>query len=347
MSIEPPAPGRRRIPAGATPRGRIAAVLAAVCAFAAAACSAEPDVDTEPLVDEAETRGGDVAFRFLDLPPQDADDAVAARVGETVIYESDVRREAAAQEIVEDPAALDPSDAAFQEVLDELIEQRLLALEARRRGLADSPEARRRLAAAEERIIGNVLVETAVSDAVTEDAIERVYEEQMDLAPAERELRARHILVDTREEAREIARLLSEGRDFAQLARQVSQDPNTRLEGGDLGWFTRDGILPEFARIAFSLPVGGVSEPFQTEYGWHVLEVTDRRNRPRPGLEEMRARIVRFLTLEGIRVLLDEIRETYPVTRVASPAPPGLRAPTSESDGAEGDDGTASQGNPG
>ncbi|MFW6299789.1 MAG: peptidylprolyl isomerase [Oceanicaulis sp.] len=242
---------------------------------------------------------------------------VAARVGGTVITFADVRREAEVRGLSDDPARLGPGDAAFREALEELIDQRLLALEAARRNLQETPEARRRLAAAEERILGNVLVEQAVSDAVTENAIERVYEEQARLAPPAEEIRARHILVDTRAEADEVARLLAEGADFAQIAARVSQDPATRFEGGDLGYFTREGILPAFARVAFSTPVGAVSAPFQTEYGWHVVTVTDRRSQPRPELEAMRGNIVRFLTLQGIDALLAEIRETYPVTVTA------------------------------
>ncbi|WP_233205255.1 peptidylprolyl isomerase [Alkalicaulis satelles] len=267
----------------------------------------------------------DGALRFLDAPP--ASSTPAARVGDSVITIEDVRREARVRELSEDPDELQPGDPVFREALDALIDQRLLALEAARRGLQQSPEARRRLAAAEERILGNVLVETAVADGVTDEAVRRVYEEQARLAPPEQEVRARHILLESREAAREVLRELEDGADFAALARQVSQDPATRLEGGDLGYFTRSGILPEFARIAFATSPGEVSEPFETEAGWHVLKVVDRRAQPRPGLEAMRPSIVRFLTLQRIDALLETIRETYPVTITAGRAPGGLRRP--------------------
>jgi len=287
-----------------------------------AACSAgEPDAEQGDRAGAPAPSG----LRFLQTdPPPGA--RVAARVGGTAITFADVRREAAVRELVDDPGALTPADAAFREALDELIDQRLLALEAARRDLQGGPEARRRLAAAEERILGNVLVEQAVSDAVSEQIIARVYDEQSRLAPPAEEMRARHILVADREEADEVARLLAEGGDFAQLAARVSQDPATRFEGGDLGYFTREGILPAFARVAFATPVGGVSAPFETEYGWHVVTVTDRRSQPRQSLETMRPSIVRFLTLQGIDSLLAEIRETYPVTITAGTAPAGPRA---------------------
>jgi peptidyl-prolyl cis-trans isomerase C len=293
----------------------------ALLALLAAACGREA---SEPQA----ARGAPVqeptppAPALLFTDEQAASDAdLAARVGDTVITLGEVRREAAARDLVENAEVLHPASPDFQRVLEDLIDQRLLALEAARRGLQEDPEARRRLAAAQERILGNILVETAVSDVVTEEAVRRVYEEQRRLAPRDVEVRARHILVATREEADEVARLLAEGTDFAQLAARVSQDPATRLEGGDLGYFTRQGILPAFADIAFETETGEVSAPFQTEYGWHVLTVIDRRRQPDPGLEERRADIVRFLTLQGIDALLSDIRESYPVTLTASGEP--------------------------
>lgn len=306
----------------ASPARRLLPALAAALVLSACGQSGQ-EAGRAPA---GQTERDPVAYAFTDLEPMGEDDTLAAEVGETKIYVSDVRREAAAQDLVENPDSLGPADPAFQQVLSELIEQRLLALEARRQNLDDDPEARRRLAAAEERILGNILVETAVSRSVSEEAIERVYQEQVRLIAPTEEVRARHILVSTREEAEEVARLLAEGEDFATLAAQVSQDPATRFEGGDLGYFTREGILPGFASVAFETGIGEVSAPFETEFGWHVLTVVDRRNQPRPSLEEMRPRIVRFLTLEGIQSLLDDIRETYPVTRTAAPVPQELRA---------------------
>jgi len=308
----------------------------ALIALLAAACGA-PDAPVDAPADAA---GGEpvppapeLLFVADDAP---ADAEIAARVGDTVITLGEVRREAAARDLVDEPELLHPAAPDFQRVLQDLIDQRLLALEAARLGLQDDPEARRRLAAAQERILGNILVETAMSDAVTEAAVQRVYEEQRRLAPSATELRARHILVGTREEADEVARLLAEGTGFAQLAARVSQDPATRFEGGDLGYFTRSGILPAFADVAFDIEVGEVSAPFQTEYGWHVLTVTDRRRQPQPGLEDRRGDIVRFLTLQGIDTLLSEIRESYPVSVTAGDAPGGLRGNEGEPPAAGG-----------
>ena len=275
--------------------------------------------------------------------------SVAARVGRSVISVEAVRQEAARRDGIEEPQGLEPGDEIFEQVLTELIDQRLLALQANAIGLYDDPVARARLAAAEERILGNVLVETVIANTVTDAAIERLYEEQLQLLPRIEEIRARHILVDTRAEADEVARLLIEGTDFAQLASRVSQDPATRFNGGDLGYFTYDAILPEFARVAYAMLEGRTSEPFQTEFGWHVLEVMDRRQQPRPPLEEMRASIVRFLTLQGMDSLLSDIRSDFPVERpdwapIAEPVPMPDEAEVGEPAPETSDDASASQG---
>ncbi|MEA1943080.1 MAG: peptidylprolyl isomerase [Pseudomonadota bacterium] len=247
------------------------------------------------------------------IAPDEAD-PVVARVDGTVIRRSDVEREAQSQS-GDAEAAPAPGEAEFERVLDELIDQRLLALEARRRGLHQSEEARRRMALAEERILGNVLVETALADAVTEETIQRIYREQVRLIPLGEEVRARHILVDTRAEAEAIVAQLEAGRDFAELAVAMSQDQATRLEGGDLGYFTRQGVLPAFGSVAFSTPEGEVSEPFRSEFGWHLLKVVDRRRQPPPSLEALRPNIVRFYTFDQLEGLIDGLREEAEIER--------------------------------
>jgi peptidyl-prolyl cis-trans isomerase C len=291
----------------------IAPAIAFVLLLFFTGCGASPDNDVS---EQTGSNSDAISALHYGQDAQIDDREIVARVADSVITLSAVRQEAARREDVVDADALLPGDPIFEDTLDALIDQRLLALEALRRGVDDNPVARSRLAVAEERILGNVLVEETVAATVTDDAIERLYREQLRLLPNIEEIRARHILVDTRDEADEVVRLLGEGTDFAQLASRVSQDPATRFNGGDLGYFTSDSIISAFAQIAFATPEGTLSEPFETEYGWHVLEVLDRRPRPRPGLEEMRGQMVRFLTLQGMDSLLNEIRGEFQVERV-------------------------------
>lgn len=286
------------------------------------ACQPQPAEDTEPGSSPAQTEG----LRFVQTSVQDPSQ-IAARVGDTLITIEDVRREAVSQGVVETPQALRPEDPAFRDTLSDLIDQRLLALEAVARDVDQSEAARQRLAAAEERILGDLLIEQAIASAVTDDAIQAIYDEQSRLAPRTEEIRARHILVETQEEADEVARLLAEGQDFGSLAAQVSRDLATRFNGGDLGYFTRSGIVPAFAQMAFDTPESTISAPFETEYGWHVLEVVDRRWQSRESLDTVRPNIVRFLTLQGMDDLLEVLRDRYPVTRMAGAAPSQLRTP--------------------
>ena len=299
--------------------------LSAIFASLLVACGREEPAPEPVLEGEAASVAAPATgLRFIATEPAPGE-RVAARVGQTVITVSDVTREAVAREFIIEGEPLAEESPVFQDALSELIDQRLLALEAAERGLETERDARRRLAAAEERILGNVLVETAISQSVTEEAIQRVYDEQAQLSPRVPEVRARHILVETREEADNAKRLVDEGASFIELASRISRDPATRLNGGDLGYFTQAGIVPGFAEVAFATPEGAVSEPFETEYGWHILTIVDRRTQPRASLESMRASIVRFLTLQEIDGLVSELRDSYPVVIQVGTPPGDLR----------------------
>ncbi len=246
-------------------------------------------------------------------------DAVVAEVNGTPIYDSDVKREAIAQGLVEAADPLDPDGQLFAEVLDELIQRRIFALEARRRDLHETQEARRRIASARELILYNIIVETVIDDAVTEDALRTLFDEQVKLRPLGDEVRVRHIVSETPEEATLIAQMAREGSDeFAQLALQHSTDDATRFEGGDLGYFARgEIIIPEIEAVAFDTPVGAISEPFESELGWHVIKVEDRRAEEPPTFEEMRPDLVRFLTYQELDKLTDVLQSNAEITRSA------------------------------
>ncbi|NBB53418.1 peptidylprolyl isomerase [Rhizobium sp. CRIBSB] len=243
-----------------------------------------------------------------DRAPEPGDRAVARVQGQT-IWASDVRREAVAQGLIGEGEPFDTTSVLFRRVLDEVIDQTLLAAEAERRGLDNSPLAQRRLEATRQRILGDMLVETVVNGAISDDKVQGLYEEQLRLARTSEEVRVRLILSRTREEAAAVVGVLAQGAAFEAVAAQSSIDDATRYSGGDLGYRTLD-VLPEsYANALRDRPAGSTVGPFQTEGGWAVLRVEDRRKESPPTLEQARPQIVRYLTYEGVRQLLEQLRD--------------------------------------
>ena len=235
-------------------------------------------------------------------------DTEVAEIDGTKIYLSDVERTAASQGLIEEGSPLTPGQPIFQKVLDELIDQRLLALDALRQSLDQEDETRRRLSASRERILGNVLVENHLKNAVNEATIRRMYDEQASLRDRGDEVQARHILLKDEETAKEIAKKLSDGADFEALAREISEDEGSRDTGGNLGYFTNDMLEAKFTKVAFDTQKGEISEPFETEYGWHILQVQNRRKAPQPSFEDMRSEILNFMTYDEIQNILKSLR---------------------------------------
>ena len=235
-------------------------------------------------------------------------DTEVAAIDGTKIYLSDVERTAAAKGLIEEGSPLTPGQPIFQQTLDELIDQRLLALDALRRSLDQDDETRRRLSAARERILGNALVEQHLRETVNEASIRRMYDEQSGLRNRGDEVLARHILLATEEDAIEAAQSLEAGKDFAALARELSQDTGTQERGGDLGYFTKDMLDSDFTDIVFATPVGTRAKPFKTQYGWHIVEVQKRRAAAQPSFENMRSEILNFMTYDEIQNILTRLR---------------------------------------
>lgn len=268
-------------------------------------------------------------------PPEPGDQA-AARVRDQTIWASDVRREAVAQGLIGDGEPLDPGSDLFRRVLDEVIDQRLLAREAERRGLDQSPLAQRRLEATRQRILGDMLVESVVNGSISEQAVERLYQEQLRLARTSEELRLRLILSRTRPEAEAVVGLLAQGAAFEAVAGERSIDEATRFSGGDLGYSTLDVLPQAYGEALRDQPPGALVGPFETQGGWAVVKVEDRRPATPPTLEQARPQIVRYLTYEGVRRLLEELRgkAEIEVLAPAAPAPAPAAVVSSPSKGA-------------
>jgi peptidyl-prolyl cis-trans isomerase C len=243
----------------------------------------------------------------VDGPPERGDQAVAKVDGKTV-WASDVKREAVAQALIGEGEPLDVSSDLFRRVLDEVVDQKLLATEALKRKLDKDPMAQRRLAAARERILGDMLVEGVVTDAVNDNAVRGLYQEQLKLAKRSEEIRARQIVIGTAADAEALKKLLASGASFEALAMERSTDAATRFNGGDLGYFTID-VMPEAYDVALKdVKPGQMVGPFAVEGGFALVKVEDRRLEQPITLEAARPQIVRFLTYDQVRDLLEKLR---------------------------------------
>ena len=281
--------GRRRmIPPHSHRMGRVrACVLLAAALLALAACGRKPGAERAP---------------------EPGDKPVATVNGQTV-WASDVKREAVAQSLISEGEPLDVSSDLFRQMLDEVVDEKLLAAEAIKRKLDKDPLAQRRLVAAHDRILGDMLVEGVVERAVTDQAIRTLYEEQLKRARLTDEIHARQIVVASLADAETVKKQLASGASFEALATERSIDAATRFNGGDLGYFTTDVMPDAYDAALKTAKAGDVIGPIKVEAGYALVKVEDRRAEQPITLEQARPQIVRFLTYDEVRELLKGLRD--------------------------------------
>jgi len=234
-----------------------------------------------------------------------ADDPVVARVNGVELHRSDV--EAARRGLTPQAQKL-PFDQLYPALLQRLVDAELLLEAGRKDHLADDPEVKKRLAQLENRLIEQVYVERLIAAGETEEHLKARYEAFVKQQPPREEVHARHILVATEAEAVSIIAELDKGADFATLAKKYSKDPGTD-SGGDLGYFTREEMVPAFAEAAFALPVGSYTKkPVKTEFGWHIIKVEDHRIAKPPTFEEAHDQLVSLLANEIVNEKIQALR---------------------------------------
>lgn len=237
--------------------------------------------------------------------------------GEVILY-SDVRRIALEQGLIspdenaphslEAPLSVPMDIADFNIALNRLLDQKLLAKDALLREDHKTAIAKRRLNAARERLLSSIRIEAHIRETVTESAMRELYARQSELDNLGDEIRARHILVETEEDAKKLLTRIEMGEDFDVLAAELSLDVNTRDRGGELGYATFDMLQAEFSRIIFSASPDAAIMPFETTRGWHVAQILDRRSPKVKTYAQSRPALRRYLTFDAIEVLLTELR---------------------------------------
>jgi peptidyl-prolyl cis-trans isomerase C len=221
---------------------------------------------------------------------------------------------------------LEPTSELFKRMLDEVVDQKLLAAEAGRRKVEADPAVRRRLAADRERILGDALVQKLVDQAVNDSSVRGLYEEQRKLAKPAEEFHARQIVQASEKDADAIKKQLANGAAFETLAGERSIDAATRFNGGDLDYFTADSMPEAYGAALKTAKAGDIAGPFKTDAGWVILKLEDRRpGQPMP-LEAARPQIIRFLTYDQVRDLLQKLRGKARIEMLAAQAPSGPSA---------------------
>ena len=239
------------------------------------------------------------------------DDTQVAKVNETVITRGDVKEVAKTV-----PAAAQvPIEQIYPMIVDQLINDALLQDRVDASGIATDPEVEQRLAEAREQIARSLYVERYLEEQMTEEALRAEYEQMKSDNANIKEVRARHILVETEDAANALIAQLDDGADFAELARENSTGP-TASNGGDLGYFTKDAMVPEFSNVAFATEAGTYSEePVKTQFGWHVIMVEDVRNRQVPTFEEMEPVLRQQMQQDVVNNLVENLRDGADIQR--------------------------------
>jgi peptidyl-prolyl cis-trans isomerase C len=169
----------------------------------------------------------------------------------------------------------------------------LIAQAAEAKKVADSDDFKRQMAFIRNKLLMETLLQSEARAAISDAALHKVYDDATKQMTAEQEVRARHILVETEDEAKAVLAELKDGVDFAELAKQKSKD--TSAEGGDLGYFTKEQMVPEFAEVAFKMDPGQLSGPVKSAFGWHIIKLEDKRMRPVPEFDKVRGQIETFV----------------------------------------------------
>jgi peptidyl-prolyl cis-trans isomerase C len=248
--------------------------------------------------------------------PARADDKVLAKVNGVEIKESDVAL--AEEELAPSLAQMEPA-AKKDNVLAFLIDLQIVAKAAEDKKIENTDDFKKRLGFTRKRLMMDSLLAAEGKAATTDEAMKKVYEEASKQITGEAEVHARHILVETEDEAKAVVEELKKGADFAELAKKKSKDPGAS-DGGDLGFFTKDQMVPEFSAVAFVLEPGKISDPVKSQFGWHVIKVEEKRNRAAPPFEQVKGQIETYVTRKAQADYVGKLREAAKVERTDKPA---------------------------
>ena len=265
------------------------------------------------------------------LAAQDKDPLVA-KVNGTEIHQSDL---AVAEEEAGQIPPMSP-DAKKDYLVQFLSDMILVSKAAEAKKMADSDTFKRRIAFAREKLLMEDMLQSVGKAALTDEAMHKVYDEAVKQMGEVQEVHARHILIRAapgdekaskaaEDKIKAVIARLKKGEDFEKVAKEVTEDPSGKANGGDLGYFTKEQMVPEFSEVAFKLEKGQISEPVKTQFGWHVIKVDDKRVKPLPTFEEVKPQIEQFVTRKAQAELVTSLRASAKIEKmykVEEPKPP-------------------------
>lgn len=262
----------------------------------------------------AATLAAGVAIAFASpLSAQEND--VVARVNGKDITEKDIKM---ALDDVRDTLPQMSKAERRDYLVSYLTDLELVSEAARAQGLADEEETKRRIDYMVKRLLMETYLTREGAQVATEEEAHKLYDKVIADIPPEERIRARHILVETEDEAKAIKAEIDGGKDFGEVAKEKSKDPGSGAEGGDLGWFTAEQMVPEFSKAAFALDVGQVSDPVKSDFGWHIIKVEEKRDKP--GYDEVKDQLFEMLARQKQRDIILALREKANVERLDKPA---------------------------
>lgn len=246
------------------------------------------------------------AAMLVAVPLVLAQDKVVAKVNGKDITETDMRL--AEAEIGTELGSL-PPETRRRVLLEYLIENQLFADAAEAGQLGSGTQFDERMQYWRRRALRDAYFERNVRTAVSSADARKVYDQQVSGAKPEEELRARHILVETEQQAKEVFEKIAHGEDFTRMAKEHSKDPGSKDDGGDLGYFGRGQMVPQFEEAAFKLKKGDISDPVQTQFGWHLIKIEDRRARGAPPFEQVKDRLLASMIHRKAQEVATSLRE--------------------------------------
>ena len=254
-------------------------------------------------------------------------DPLIAKVNGVEVHQSDL---AAAEEEAGQIPPMSPE--AKQDYLVQFVADMILVSKAAEdKKFGDTADFKRKVEFARKKLLMEGLLQSVGKEALSDEAMHKVYDEAVKQIGEEKEVHARHILFrapagdekaskEAEDKLKAVIVRLKKGEDFAKVATEVTEDPSGKANGGDLGFFSKDQMVPEFSEVAFKLDKGQISEPVKTQFGWHVIKIEDKRTKEPPKFEDVKPQIENFVVRKAQADLVTKLRADAKIERMDKPA---------------------------